>query len=176
MKTISISLLLAGLLLTLAGCGEKAPANKTEVAPPVKTEAAPPVPQANKSKVEDTFARLQKEAEAGNVDAQNNLGWIYLNGHGAPQNPQEAIKWFRMAAAQGNANAQLSLGKMYGSGQGVAQDQVRAQMWLNIAAAKGNGEAQQVVEMAAKHMTPAQLADVKKMVTECESSNFKNCG
>lgn len=167
MNTLSISLL-AALLLTLNGCGEKAPGNKTETATPVV--------QAKVSKPEEKFAKLQKEAEAGNADAQNNLGWIYSNGHGATQNYQEAMKWFRMAAAQGNASAQLSLGKMYSSGQGVAQDHVRAQMWLNLAVSKGNSEAQQVLEIGAKHMTPAQIAEAKKMALDCESSNYNNCG
>lgn len=167
MNTLFVSSL-AVLLLMFTGCGENISGKKTEV-------AAPAV-QAKVSKPEEKFAKLQKEAEAGNVDAQNNLGWIYSNGHGATQNYQEAMKWFRLAAAQGNAGAQLSLGKMYSSGQGVEQDHVRAQMWLILAAAKGNSEAQQVLDIAAKHMTPAQIAEAKKMAIDCEGSNFNKCG
>lgn len=171
MNILSFSLL-AALLLTLDGCGEKASGNKTEA----KTEAVTPAALTKVSKPEEKFAKLRKEAEAGNADAQNNLGWIYSNGHGATQDYQEAAKWFRLAAAQGNANAQLTLGKMYRSGQGVAQDYVRAQMWLTLAAAKGNSEAQQVLDIAAKHMTPAQIAEAKKMAQDCESSNYNKCG
>ena len=167
MNTILIPSL-AVLLLMLNGCGEKVSDKKIE--------AATPAVQAEVPKPEEMFAKLKKEAEAGNADAQNNLGWLYSNGHGATQNYQEAIKWFRLAAAQGNTSAQLTLGKMYRSGQGVAQDHVRAQMWLILAAAKGNSEAQQVLDIAAQHMTPAQIAEAKKMATDCEGSNFNNCG
>ena len=164
MNILSVSLL-AALLLTLNGCGEKA-----------STEASPPAMAVNKSKVEDTFSKVQKEAEAGNADAQNNLGWIYSNGHGAPKDDQAAMKWFRLAAAQGNANSQLALGKIYRGGQGVAQDNVRALMWFNLAADKGNADAQQVRALAVGHMTPAQIAEAKKMAIDCESSHFSNCG
>ena len=169
MNTLSISLL-AALLLTLNGCGEKASGNKTE------TTTATPATLAKVSKPEEKFMKLQKEAEAGNVDAQNNLGWIYSNGHGATKDYQEAAKWYRLAAAQGNASAQLALGRMYGSGQGVTQDPVRAQMWFSLAAAKGDSGAQQVRDIAAKHMTPAQISEAKKMAQDCESSNFNKCG
>jgi len=167
MNILSVSLL-AALLLMFNGCGEKASGNKPE--------AAPPVIPVNKSKSEDTFAKLQKEAEAGNAEAQNNLGWIYSNGHGAAKDDQAAIKWFRLAAAQGNANSQLALGKMYRSGQGVAQDNVRALMWFSLAAGKGNADAQQVRDLAVGHMTPAQITEAKKMALECTSSNFSKCG
>lgn len=148
-------------ILNSAGSG-------SELSPPPKQEV-------NKSKAEDTLAKLQREAEAGNANAQNSLGWIYSGGHGATQNYREAVKWYRLAAVQGNASAQLALGKMYGIGQGVAQDQVRAQMWLNFAAAKGNSEAQQLLDMAAKHMTPVQIAEVKKKALDCERSNYNKC-
>ena len=36
-------------------------------------------------------------AEQGNVAAQSNLGVMYTNGHGVPQNYAEAAKWYRAA-------------------------------------------------------------------------------
>ena len=41
--------------------------------------------------------------------AQYNLGMLYDTGRGVAQNDQEALKWFRLAAAQGDARAQHSL-------------------------------------------------------------------
>ena len=173
MNIVSASLL-AALLLTLNGCGEKASNSKTGAVTPAVQVA--PVTQMKESKPENVFAKLQAKAEAGDAVAQNNLGWIYTNGHGTPQDYKEAAKWFRLSAAQGNTNAQLALGRMYRSGQGVTQDNVQAQMWLNLAAAKGNNEAQQVRDIAVSHMTPDQIAKAKKMAQDCESSQFKNCG
>ncbi len=48
---------------------------------------------------------------------------MYDNGRGVPQDYQEALKWYRLAAEQGNAIAQYNLGFMYDNGEGVPQDQ-----------------------------------------------------
>ena len=35
---------------------------------------------------------------------------MYYNGEGVPQDYQEAVSWFRLAAEQGDASAQFNLG------------------------------------------------------------------
>lgn len=67
---------------------------------------------------------------------------VYFNGRGVTQDDAEAVKWFRLAAAQGNADAQSNLGTMYGNGQGVAQDYAEVVKWFRLAAAQGNAAAQ----------------------------------
>jgi TPR repeat protein len=61
----------------------------------------------------------RKAAEHGDIEAANNLGSLYYNGLGVPENNQEAIFWFKKAAAAGNAMAQRNLDR-------VAEDQRRA--------------------------------------------------
>ena len=63
-------------------------------------------------------------------------------GKGVTQSYQEAVKWYRLAAAQGDARAQNSLGYMYLNGQGVAQSYQEAVKWYKLAAAQGVAEAQ----------------------------------
>ena len=58
-------------------------------------------------------------AEQGNADAQGDLGLMYANGHGVPQNDKTAVKWYRLAAEQGHAYAQNGLGAMYDNGQDI---------------------------------------------------------
>ncbi len=77
-------------------------------------------------------------AEQGYADAQHNLGVMYSNGNGVPQDFKTAVKWYTRAAEQGNAGAQLNLGAMYGNGQGVIRDDVYAHLWFNIASSLGN--------------------------------------
>ena len=48
-------------------------------------------------------------AEQGVAFAQYNLGVMYANGQGVPQNYKTAVKWYRLAAEQGLANAQSNL-------------------------------------------------------------------
>ncbi len=171
---ILFAFLLAMLLLTLDACGDKNSGKTTEAAPP--TVAAPPVALEKASDVDEKLAQIKKVAEAGNEEAQVNLGWIYFNGHGATQDYQKAMNWFHLAAAQGNSSAQLAIGKMYSSGKGVAQDYVRAQMWFILAAAEGDSEAQQILDIGAKHLTSAQNSQAKKFAQDCKGSNYKNCG
>ena len=58
------------------------------------------------------------------------------------QDYAEAVKWYRLAAAQGKANAQYNLGVMYENGQGVVQDYTEAVKWYRLAAAQGDADAQ----------------------------------
>jgi hypothetical protein len=48
-------------------------------------------------------------AKQGNARAQHNLGVMYNEGMGVPQDYQTALKWYRLAAKQGNAYAQYNL-------------------------------------------------------------------
>jgi hypothetical protein len=49
-------------------------------------------------------------AEQGNASAQFNLGVMYAEGQGVPQDYKQAEKWYTKAAEQGNASAQSNLG------------------------------------------------------------------
>ena len=51
-------------------------------------------------------------AEQGYADAQSNLGVMYRDGQGVPQDDKTAVKWWKLAAEQGNARAQSSLKKL----------------------------------------------------------------
>ena len=125
------------------------------------------------------FATALKEwkplADQGNANAQSNLGLMYDNGKGVPQNYKIAMKWYRLAAEQGNADAQHNLGVMYATGQGVIQDNVYAHMWGNIAASSGNETGGKVRDHVAKDMTPSQLKKAQDLARECMKKNYKGC-
>ena len=82
--------------------------------------------------------QLRLEAEQGDAGVQYNLGVMYANGRGVPQDHQEAVKWYRLAAEQGNADAQNSLGLRYFIGSGVPQDHQEAVKWYRLAAEQGH--------------------------------------
>jgi uncharacterized protein len=94
------------------------------------------------AKAYDEFRAL---AEKGNADAQWNLGAMYQNGKGVPQDYVEAVKWFRKAADQSLAAAQYDLGVMYYGGTGVPQDYAEAFKWLSRAGEQGSADAQYVL-------------------------------
>jgi TPR repeat protein len=65
----------------------------------------------------EVTAAIKREAEQGNLIAQNALAEMYVRGEGVAENDAEAVKWFIRAANQGDATAQWALGAMYGSGR-----------------------------------------------------------
>jgi TPR repeat protein len=106
-------------------------------------------------------------AAQGNADAQSRLGDMYGLAIGVRQDFAEAAKWYRLAADQGNPGAQFMLGFMYARGfPGVPQDYVRAHMWFNLSAAQSKRGAAENRDKLAGQMTPAQIAEAKKLASE----------
>ena len=87
----------------------------------------------------------RKAADQGFVEAQNRLGYMYLEGQGVTQDDVEAARWFRKAADQGLVGAQSKLGGMYGIGRGVLQNEAEAVKWYRKAATQGDAKAQFVL-------------------------------
>ena len=56
---------------------------------------------------EESIESLKKKAQAGDAEAQFNLGVAYDDGYSVPENDVEAVKWYRKAAEQGHAIAQI---------------------------------------------------------------------
>lgn len=86
---------------------------------------------------------FSRAAEQGHAGAQFNLGLLFAEGHGVPQDSAKAAEWFTRAAEQGNVDAQNNLGVMYLIGEGVERDASKAIAWFEKAAAQGNEEAKE---------------------------------
>ena len=114
-------------------------------------------------------------AEQGEAQAQSNLGVMYATGRGVAQDYSEAVRLYRLAAEQGRAEAQLNLGVSYATGEGVARDMVRAYMWFDLAAALGNDNGRRYRDMAARSLSPVQIAEAKRMATQCQARDYKGC-
>jgi TPR repeat protein len=70
------------------------------------------------------------------------LGCMFVRGQGVAQDYAEAVRLYRLAAAQGHAVAQMNFGGMFENGRGVAQDRAEAIRWYRLAAAQGLARAQ----------------------------------
>jgi uncharacterized protein len=124
----------------------------------------------------DDFATALREwtplAEEGDASAQFNLGVMYDQGQGVPEDKKTAVKWYTLSAEQGDADAesiltslakqgdvdalyaltslaekgdasaQSNLGWMYLKGYGVPQDNKTALKWYTFAAEQGFPAAQ----------------------------------
>jgi hypothetical protein len=88
------------------------------------------------------FEKTKELAKEGDAEAQNNLGYMYLNGLGVEQNDAEALRWYTKAAEQGHAYAQFHLGVKYYNGEGVKQNDAEAVRWFTKSAEQGYSYAQ----------------------------------
>ena len=114
-------------------------------------------------------------AKQGEAYAQYNLGVMYDNGMGVPENDAEAVKWYRKAADQGDADAQFNLGVMYDNGIGVPENSIRAYVWWSMAKTQGNTKASHNLEILKPEMSKQQIADGQALVAKCYESDYKDC-
>ena len=110
----------------------------------VTVNAAAPAdpPRADPPQVDVTdmpVVALRDLAEAGNLDAQTELGERYQGGYGGVRRDYgEAVRWYRRSADQGHALGQAFLGFMYSNGRGVQQDYGEAVRWYRRSAEQGH--------------------------------------
>ena len=85
------------------------------------------------------IAALRDLADAGDLDAQTELGERYQGGYGGVRRDYaEAVRWYRRSADQGHALGQAFLGFMYSNGRGVQQDYGEAVRWYRGSADQGH--------------------------------------
>jgi TPR repeat protein len=81
-------------------------------------------------------------AEQGDPVGQANLGLLYAEGRGVPQDYRKAAELYQKAADQGNALAQVNLGWLYHEGKGVPRDYGKAVELYQKAADQGDAAGQ----------------------------------
>jgi len=103
-------------------------------------------------------------AEAGDPEAQTNVGEIYERGLGTEPNYEAAAIWYRKAADQGYSRALFNLGTLYEQGKGVPQDKLEA---LNLyRQAWGIPEDSLIYESAARREQEQLRAELEKQLQE----------
>ena len=105
-------------------------------------------------------ATLMQQANAGNAQAEYDLGIDYDYGKGGlPQDPAKAAYWYEKSAEQGYARAEFNLGVDYNQGEdGLPQDPVKAVSWFRKAAAQGSKSA--IAALQRLQHPPQQVATV----------------
>ena len=85
---------------------------------------------------------MKQQAFAGDVNAQLQLGVIYLTGDGVAKDNAEAMTWFRKAADQNNPIAERYVAEMYFKGRGVDVDNMEAAKWLRMSADQDDAQSE----------------------------------
>ena len=83
------------------------------------------------------FLVLRLAALLRNPQALRELGMMYLNGAGVPQNYKKALRLFKRAARLGSEVAKGDIALMYTTGNGVKQDDEQAFYWAQPSAEAG---------------------------------------
>jgi hypothetical protein len=117
------------------------------------------------------YARAVRElapaAMRGDPRAQAQLGFMYENGFGVPQNYDAAVDLYHSAAAQGDAFGQSRLGLSYDKGHGVSANLILSYKWLNLAAAAAPGRQgdyyRRLRDAVASKMTKAQIFEGQRL-------------
>ena len=93
----------------------------------------------------------RESAAAGSCFWQNVVGMCFRHGLGVAVDYAEAVRFYRLAAAQGHADAQCQLALMFDGGDGVAEDAAEAaRLWI-LAAEQGLAVAQVNIGSAFAH-------------------------
>jgi hypothetical protein len=116
---------------------------------------------------------LQKLAEAGDTDAQWQMGVRYHDGQGVPQDDAQAVRWFQLAADRGNVAAQGALGAYYWRGRGVPADLLKAYFWSSLAMAQGDEMSKSRIEGLSSQMTGAQISFARQQAEDWISSHSR---
>ncbi len=103
-------------------------------------------------------------AEAGDAEAQTNVGEIFERGLGGEPNYDAALIWYRKAAAQGNTRAQFAIGTFYEQGLAVAKDPLEALNWYRQA--WGLSQDNLIFESAANREQQALRDELAKSLEE----------
>jgi enhanced entry protein EnhC len=91
------------------------------------------------------LSQLYNQAILGESAAQFELGQLYHYGVAVAKNPQQAITYYQLAAAQQDVRAEYNLGLLYLEGQTNPVNYTLGISWLTDAAFKGNVYAQYVL-------------------------------
>ncbi|MCU7870892.1 MAG: sel1 repeat family protein [Candidatus Thiodiazotropha sp. (ex Lucinoma borealis)] len=98
-----------------------------------------------KGEHQEAYRGFKRLAKRDHVEAQFQLGMLYLFGKGVEQDASKGIGWLKEAAESGSYLAANELGQIYLSGKGVERDEAEAVKWLELAteiAEQNEGEAE----------------------------------
>jgi len=94
----------------------------------------------------EAYCVLKPHAEAGDAEAQYNIGWMYLNGYGLAMNDSLALEWWQRASEQGYTDASFSIAMLYSLGEGqVGKDMDKAIEYYLMAVEDGHEDANMII-------------------------------
>ena len=81
-------------------------------------------------------------ATGGDAVAMFNIGVLYSQGLGVPEDLEQGVNWYRQSAIKGYAPAQFNLGVAFREGKGIRKSSEKASQWFRAAAEQDHRHAQ----------------------------------
>ncbi len=103
------------------------------------------------------LAACEQAAEAGDMQAQFELGDFYYQGDRTERDLPRALEWFEDASVQGHPMAQYRLGLMHYQGEGVERNLPQAYVILKMAAVNGQDAAMDASDQIAMQMNQDEI-------------------
>ena len=132
-------------------------------------------PQDTKDKAPETLEDLQEKALKGDVEAQLNLGYMYLYGvNGTNIDYQQALDYYTKAAEQGSAVAYNNLGSLYFSGIGTNVNKDKALECFQKAADLGSHDAAvnlAIIYLGEANQNPSNFDKVLPLLNQAKKDN-----
>jgi GAF domain/PilZ domain/Sel1 repeat len=105
---------------------------------------------------------VQKHADAGDAEAEYEMGVRYASGIDVTQDYVQAMRWFLQAADLGSARAQGRVATWMFLGRGAEQDYSKAYYWGLLAQAGGDDAGRTIVVNSAPYLSPVQIAEEQR--------------
>ncbi|MBF7730925.1 tetratricopeptide repeat protein [Pseudomonas sp. N040] len=157
--------LLTGCLLLLASLPVKAADNSLLV--PITGSCMLNTPP---EQLAEAVNACQRAAQAGDIEAQFELGVFHYNGEYKGELRQrdlsQALFWFEQASLKGHAQAQYYLGLMFYRGEGVPENPVQAYILLKMSAVNGAEEALDAADQVYQQMSRSQVEIANQVLGE----------
>lgn len=97
-------------------------------------------------------------AEAGDLQAQYEMGEFFYQGERVERDIDKALVWFERASIQGHPRAQYQLGLMHYQGEGVTRNLPQAYIILKMSAVNGEEAAMDASDQIALQMNENELS------------------
>jgi len=114
---------------------------------------------------------LEKAAGGGNARARAQIGALYATGTGVQQDEMKASYWLLKAANQNVRQSQRFIAQRFYAGLGVPRDLAQSFLYAALCAKQGDPEGQQMLNILAKEMTPAEQARAQALLQGWQPSN-----
>ena len=109
---------------------------------------------------------FSRSASGGYPQGAYNLGILYEQGIGVPQNFDNAGQLYTQAANAGHAEATTGLGRLHATGLGTKQDLPRAWAFFSLAVKRGDEAAKAPLGELTALLSEEQFAEARKILVE----------